>query len=120
MTPFFPIFELVDRYVIAMLKFNKTQANQEELDFYHAQLCKYDLSIVNKELENLHNIHSNIWNLEAELKSGRENKLTLEEIGRRAIEIRNWNNQRISTKNIIAEKLGQGNIKEIKKDHLSE
>lgn len=120
MTVFFPIFELVDRYVIAMLKYNKTQANQAELDFYRDQLSTYDLTVVNSELSELYNIHSNIWALESELKSGQENRLPLEEIGRRAIEIRNWNNQRIALKNAIAAKLGQGEIIEIKRNHLSE
>lgn len=120
MTQFFPIFELVDRYSIAMLKFRKTQANKEELAFYDNQLIDYDLSLVKEELDQLYLIHSNIWALEAELKSGQEQKLSLEEIGRRAIEIRNWNNKRVSLKNAIADKLGQGSIHEIKKDHLSE
>ena len=120
MTQFFPIFELVDRYCIAMLKFNKTQANKEELAFYESQLADYDLSTVKEDLDQLYNIHSNIWALEAELKSGSEGQLSLDEIGRRAIEIRNWNNRRISIKNLVAEKLGQPDIKEIKKDHLSE
>lgn len=120
MTQFFPIFELVDRYVIAMLKYEKTQANMPELEFYRDQLSDYNLSLVKEELESLYTIHNNIWNLEAELKSGRENELELAEIGRRAIEIRNWNNRRIAIKNLVAEKLGQQSIKEIKKDHLSE
>ena len=120
MTQFFPIFELVDRYCIAMLKFNKTQANKEELAFYESQLADYDLSTVKEDLDQLYNIHSNIWALEAELKSGKEQELSLEEIGRRAIEIRDWNNKRVALKNVIADKLGQGHIQEIKKDHLSE
>ena len=58
--------------------------------------------------------------LEAELKSGQEHKLDLTELGRRAIEIRNWNHKRIALKNIMADKLGQGYIHEIKQEHLSE
>jgi hypothetical protein len=57
--------------------------------------------------------------LEKELKSGRENELPLEEIGRRAIKIRDWNNKRVSIKNAMAEKLSCP-VREIKKDHLSE
>ena len=77
--------------------------------------------IVNEsELNQLYNIHKSIWDLEAELKSGVEESLSLEEIGRRAIKIRNMNNQRIALKNIMADKLNQADIHEIKKDHLSE
>ena len=97
MTLHFPVVELVDRFVIAHLKFDRTQANQEELDWYTNQ----------------------IWELESELKSGTEHKLSLEEIGRRAIEIRNWNKKRITLKNSMAEKLNCS-VREIKQDHLSQ
>ena len=115
----FPIIELVDRYAIAHLKYYKTQNNQEELDFYNEQLKSHDLTTVSTELNQLYNVHNEIWNLEAELKSGRENELELSEIGRRAIAIRDWNNKRIAIKNNIAEKLGC-RVREIKKDHLSQ
>jgi hypothetical protein len=120
MTPFFPIIELVDRYSIAQLKFDKTQANLAELDFYRDQLTDYDLSSVEQELDELTAVHREIWKLEAELKSGQEEKLELAEIGRRAIAIRDWNHKRIALKNIMADKLGHGYIHEIKQEHLSE
>lgn len=120
MTPLFPIIELVDRYTIAELKFEKTQANGSELEFYKNQLTNYDLSLITDELKSLSEVHKAIWSLEAELKSGQEHKLDLSEIGRRAIAIRDWNHKRIALKNIMADKLGQGYIHEIKQEHLSE
>ena len=120
MTPAFPIIELVDRYVIAQLKFNKTQKNAAELEFYQSQIDLLDVSLINNELQQLYKIHDAIWNLEKELKSGQEHLLDYEEIGRRAVKIRDWNHQRIGLKNIMADKLGQGHIHEIKQDHLSE
>jgi hypothetical protein len=120
MTPYFPIIELVDRYSIAQLKFEKTQANAPEVEFYCQQLSTYDLTIVATELDELNKVHKEIWQLESELKSGCEHQLELAEIGLRAIKIRDWNHKRIALKNNIADKLGQGNIHDIKKDHLSE
>jgi hypothetical protein len=119
MTPIFPIIELVDRYCIAKLKFEKTSKNQEELIFYQHQLINYDLNLVQEELKMLYQIHDEIWALEKELKSGTEHQLPLEEIGRRAILIRDWNNKRIRLKNTMADKLGQSYLHEIKHDHLS-
>lgn len=116
----FPVVELVDRFCIAKLKHKKTQgANQAELDFYTSHMQEYDVNTVSNELDQLYNIHENIWNLESALKSGLEHQLTLEEIGRRAIEIRNLNNQRIQLKNAMAEKFGCM-VREVKQDHLSE
>jgi ribosomal 50S subunit-associated protein YjgA (DUF615 family) len=116
----FPVIELVDRYCIAKLKFAKTAANQAELDFYQTQMANYDIEPITSELDQLYQIHAQIWSLESELKSGVEHQLSLKEIGQRAIQIRNWNNKRISLKNDLSKKLGQGHIQEIKRDHLSQ
>lgn len=116
---FFPIIELVDRYSIACLKYNKTQTNLEELNFYKDQLSKHDIISIQAEIDELYSIHKQIWDLESQLKSGRENELPLEEIGRRAIAIRDLNNKRIKLKNVAAEKLSC-TVREIKQDHLSE
>ena len=119
MTPIFPIIELVDRLAIAEVKFKRTKANEEELLWYMNQSLRIDLTQIVDEYENLKTIHNEIWELEAELKTGREAELSLEEIGRRAIAIRDHNNKRVALKNIIAEKLGCA-VREIKQDHLSE
>jgi DNA polymerase III delta prime subunit len=119
MTPIFPIIELVDRLAIAEVKFQRTNANEQELLWYMNQSLRIDLTQIVNEYEDLKRIHNEIWELEAELKTGREAELSLEEIGRRAIAIRDHNNKRILLKNSMAEKLNCS-VREIKKDHLSE
>lgn len=42
-----------------------------------------------------------IWELENEMRNGGEGKLGLEEVGRRAIKIRDFNRKRIEYKNLI-------------------
>ena len=116
---FFPVIELFDRLAIAEVKWSRTQSNQEELAWYKTQVLVYDTDLIQEQYQTLKQIHNEIWALEAELKSGHEEQLPLEEIGRRAIAIRNKNNERIKIKNAIADLLGD-NVKEIKKDHLSE
>lgn len=120
MNVIFPVIELVDRFCIAKLKQHKTANNLAELNFYQEQLTNYNLTDITTDLDELYNVHATIWELEAALKAGLEDDLSLEEIGRRAIEIRNWNHRRIELKNIMADKLGQEFIHEFKKDHLSE
>ena len=114
---FFPTIEIYDRLAIAELKWEKTESNKEELEWYQNQLT------VPEELTTLYNelkhIHSLIWALEWELKTGQEQQLELAEIGRRAIAIRDMNNKRIAIKNQLAEKLNDP-VREVKKDHLSE
>jgi hypothetical protein len=115
---FFPVIELVDRYCIAELKYSKTVSNSDEIKFYRTQMELHDTSLIEKELNDLYSIHEAIWSLESDLKSGLEDRVPLEEIGRRAIKIRDWNNKRIKLKNIMAEKLGCA-VREIKQDHVS-
>jgi hypothetical protein len=83
------------------------------------QATQLNLTLIEDLYINLMAIHNQIWELESELKTGREAELPLEEIGRRAIAIRDHNNKRIAIKNAIAERLGCG-VREIKQDHLSQ
>lgn len=115
----FPVIELVDRLTIARLKFEKTQANAAELEFYEAQARNINLEKISQEIQQLKEIHNEIWQLEYLIKTGCEDQIPLEEIGRRAITIRNWNNKRIKLKNLMASMLGDP-VQEIKSDHLSQ
>ena len=119
MNPIFPVIELVDRLAIAEVKFKRTKANEEELLWYMNQALRIDISVIVEEYEQLKEIHNKIWELEGLLKTGRESELSLEEIGRRAIAIRDHNNKRVALKNVMAEKLNCP-VREIKRDHLSE
>jgi len=120
MIPVFPIVELIDRYAISVVKLRRTDnGNLDEYNFYNHQIINYNTALVQNEIDALITIHDQIWDLEKELKSGKEHLLSLEEIGRRAIAIRDANHKRIELKNHIAEALGCS-VREIKKDHLSE
>lgn len=118
-TNMFPVIELFDRLTIAEIKWQKTQNNKQELDWYRKQTQSFDLSAVSSLIEELQAIHGMIWEKESALKSGKESGLPLDEIGQQAIAIRDLNNQRILIKNAIAEKLNCS-VREIKQDHLSQ
>ena len=115
----FPVIELLDRLAIAEVKWTRFQNNQSELDWYRGETSQFDFELIKELFEELKSIHNKIWDLESLLKNGREDELSLEEIGRRAISIRDWNNKRVAIKNVLAEKLGCP-VREVKKDHLSE
>ena len=71
------------------------------------------------DIQAMTDIHHAIWDLEWQLKSGVEQMLSLQEIGRRAIAIRDFNNRRIAYKNSVAHILGHP-VQEIKQDHLAD
>ena len=124
---FLPELELIDRLCIARVKFERTSGgNQDELDWYEARYQELIADLLPDQLTQLQNdiaeitkIHNRIWDLEWQLKSGVEHLLELDEIGRRAIAIRDWNNRRITYKNSIAALFGL-KLREIKTDHLSD
>jgi hypothetical protein len=118
---FLPVLELIDRLCIARVKYQRTNgANQVELDWYEDKYCQLPQSAeLEYNVEAMTAIHNAIWELEWQLKSGVEEQLPLDEIGRRAIRIRDYNNKRITFKNSIASLLGHP-VKEVKHNHLSD
>lgn len=113
-----PIGDIIDRYSICKLKAerllidNKTEMNclWKEIEL-HPEIYDY--------VEKLYDINGKIWDLEADIRQGNEEILGLEEVGRRAIKIRNLNGIRVQYKNEINSKLNQGFI-EIKMNHGSQ
>ena len=118
---FLPVLELIDRLCIARVKHARTQgANQVELDWYEDKYQQLPQSPeLDADIQAMTDIHHAIWDLEWQLKSGVEQMLSLQEIGRRAIAIRDHNNKRIAYKNSIATILGHP-VKELKQDHLAD
>ena len=118
---FLPVLELIDRLCIARVKYARTNgANQVELDWYEERLNQLPQSTeLDQAIEAMTDIHHAIWDLEWQLKSGVEQMLSLQEIGRRAIAIRDFNNRRIAYKNSVAAILAHV-VTEIKHDHLAD
>lgn len=109
-----PKAEVLDRLSILILKFiNGIDGARAELSFYAKEAG------VGEDLLDLLRINSEIWQLEADIRKGVDLALPLEEIGRRAIAIRNKNRVRIEIKNRIASEAGECFF-EIKKDHISD
>jgi nitrogen fixation protein len=118
---FLPVLELIDRLCIARVKHARTQgANQVELDWYEQRFRQLPQSAeLDEAVQAMTDIHHAIWDLEWQLKSGVEQMLSLQEIGRRAIAIRDFNNRRIAFKNTVARILNHP-VLEIKQDHLAD
>ena len=110
----FPVIEIVDRYAIAVVKHEKTDgANRAELDFYLEQMQSANINPANSMVVELIMHHSYVWSLEDDFKKGRIDSLPLEEIGRRAIIIRDAGHQRQELKNKLAE-LVNDPVREVK------
>ena len=111
--------DLADRFSILLLKKNRGNLPvDEELNAIEIELNKYNPSIW-FYVGRLSSVNGKIWDLESDIRFGKEGKIGLEEVGRRALKIRDHNNERIQIKNEIANKFNEGFI-EVKKDHGSE
>ena len=120
-----PICELCDRLTIAQLKMARLpdeEINKKELQ---AQINYYSLGIdpFDEELRRLifelHIINGKMWDAEYDIRKGLDAALGLEEIGRRALAIRNLNRDRIAVKNKITDLVGQPEFKDCKMNHAS-
>ena len=117
----FPLSEIVDRWTILKLKTERLPSEGTLIEIFDVftselekQLDKLDENIRQKIsglIEELYIHNKSIWDLEADLRAGRmDEKKDLEEIGRRAIKIRDNNKLRLQAKNkitlLVAQKIG--------------
>ena len=115
----FPVIEIVDRYAISVVKHEKTNgANQEELNFYLDQINEVGIDPLDPKLVELIEHHRYVWSLEDDFKKAKIDNLPLEEIGRRALYIRDIGYRRVDLKNDFAELLNDP-VREIKKNHVT-
>lgn len=110
----FPIIEIVDRYAIAVVKFDNTKgANSEELNFYISQMSETGIPTDHPLIVELIEHHKYVWSLEDDIKQGRADSLPLDEIGRRALHVRDVMRKRVELKNSLAE-LFNDSVREVK------
>lgn len=109
-----PVPEVADRYTIALLKIERLDASeidvpemQRQIDYY-----KEGLALDNPELANLvdklYHVNGLMWDAEHAIRKGQDEGLGLEEIGKRAIHIRDLNRDRMKVKNDIIDLTGDG------------
>src|SRR3989338_102756 len=125
-----PLAEIIDRLSILKLKLERLPSNNKEpqliidkeFEVYKHALEEFKKRgmVINPEwIEKLYEINGRIWDLEADIRKGKEDRLGLEEVGRRALKIRGINRERIEMKNLITGESGSG-FSEIKVDHASD
>lgn len=119
-----PLPEIIDRMSILKLKIERIGELHlnHELKEYEKALFDFQrrgIRIDPSWSEELYEINGTIWDLESDIRRGKEKELGLEEVGRRAIAIRELNKKRVSVKNKIVEETGIG-FKDVKMNHASE
>lgn len=112
-----PPSELIDRMSILKLKIEKVEDSliKENLkkEFLECEKSIKEFKSVGMEIKKewfnqLYKINDRQWDLESAMNNARKQGLSLEEVGRICIEIRESNKRRIALKNQISEKIGEG------------
>ena len=112
------ISDLLDKMSIIKLKIERIGEThlQKEYDIYANELeimnPKFKIKLHNSFLE-LYEINAKIWDLEHEIRLGLNCELSLEEVGRRTLLIRELNKKRVRIKDIIVEYTNSG-FKDVK------
>jgi hypothetical protein len=115
-----PPADLADRLTILLLKVAHGLDMCAELDAYRHEFRAYwAIPGVDDVVMDLFLANAAIWQLEWQVRQGREGELGLEEVGRRALAIRDHNAERIRLKNRIADLTGSP-FREWKTAHASE
>lgn len=119
-----PLSEILDRMSIIKLKIERIGEPhlKAEYEEYKNALIDYEkrgVKIDPNWMLELYEKNSQIWDLESDIRKGKEGEMGLEEVGRRAIAIREINKKRISIKNKIVKETGSG-FKDVKMNHASE
>ena len=113
-----PIGDIIDRYTICKLKNERLSlSNENEINELLSHIKNYDG--VEPFINGLYEMNGKIWDLESDIRKKNEHILGLEEVGRRAIKIREFNNLRVEIKNEVNSKFSEGYI-EVKMNHGSE
>lgn len=119
-----PLPEILDRMSILKLKIERIGEThlKMEMQEYEKALKDFEkrgVRINSEWIKELYEVNGQIWDLESDIRKGKEKELGLEEVGRRAIAIRELNKKRISIKNKIVEETGIG-FRDVKMNHASE
>jgi hypothetical protein len=127
----YPLDELLDKRSIVQLKIERIDDNEErkklvrEFSDYTFGIAEYiSEKICTKEQveewhQKLYEANGKVWDLETNIRKGQIGNMSLEEVGRTAIKIREANGVRVRIKGEIVGKSGIG-YKDIKINHASE
>ena len=113
----YSIGEICDRLSILYLKTQFLDNFHEEYNLFKKSFDEFEKKLTSDGQNNLNilydellSINKDIWNLESAIR--KHEQLSLEEVGKRAIQIRDFNEKRISCKNQINLQFNQGFLEE--------
>lgn len=113
------IGDVIDRWTIAYLKQIRGGVNTTDEQYAYQDYCaEYNQKIIVEAFKQLFQHNGDIWSLESDIRKGKESELGLEEVGRRALQIRDHNKLRIKVKNELNQIFNEG-FEEVKVDHAS-
>jgi len=127
----YPLDELIDKRSIVQLKIERIGDEEDRLELqrefqdYSTAIQEYieegvcTLEQVSEWHNRLYKANGIIWDLESAIRRGQIKDISLEEVGRAAIKIRESNGARVGIKSEIVSEVGIG-YRDIKINHASQ
>ena len=121
-----PMSELCDRFTIVRLKRQRLSTEQadhkklETQELYYSRGIDFKNETLLLMLGALESINGKIWNAEHELRKAADANLSLAEIGRVALKVRNLNMDRIALKNRISVLCHESQFEDVKMNYCSQ
>jgi hypothetical protein len=105
--------DVIDRYCITYLKYSRVSTMDfvHELNSLHQEFYNYfgkKRDMIWEFVRRLSIVHEELWDTEASIRAAQEEDLGLEEVGRRALKVRDLNRERQRIKNEIIDYFGEG------------
>ena len=91
---------------------------KDQLEYYKKGIDFSNTKLI-KLSEDLYNINGRIWDTEGSIRAGLDDELGYDEIGKRAVRVRDLNRERMSIKNDITDLTGEG-FKDCKMNYAGE
>jgi len=107
------IVDVIDRYCITFLKYSRVSSVEfeKELSTLRQEFSNYfgrKRAKIWEFVNKLYDIHSELWDTEASIRAAKEEDLGLEEVGRRALKVRDLNRERQRVKNEVIDYFNEG------------
>ena len=115
----YPIAEVADRYTICKLKHERVEGEDLSVQLLQLRLELEKYTGMQSYVDRLYKINGECWDMESDIRKGKEGLLGLEEVGRRTLTLRDKNKIRVGIKNEIVRNFGEG-FEDIKMNHASQ
>src|SRR3989344_5178729 len=110
-----PLLDAIDKYTIILIKHERAETDQNrqsignETAFWEGVLDAYrkdGVEVRDEWIQTMKDVNEKLWDVEEEIRNAKKNKLSNEEVGKLAVQLRDSNDERVAKRAKMVEALG--------------